>query len=83
MKLSGLIIETSSVHSTKSARPLSIVKFLFLCDNGWKQGGLDEGRYIEGVREGVMNSVYDHQFPHRPVSHHNRSQLQTLEAAAA
>ena len=34
MKLSGLIIETSPVHSTKSARPLSIVKFVFLCDNG-------------------------------------------------
>ena len=33
MKLSGLIIETSPVHSTKSARPLSIVKFVFLCDN--------------------------------------------------
>ena len=33
MKLSGLIIETSTVHSTKSARPLSIVKFVFLCDN--------------------------------------------------
>ena len=34
MKLSGLIIETSSVHSTKSARPLSIVKFEFQGDNG-------------------------------------------------
>ena len=34
MKLSGLIMETSTVHSTKSARPLSIVKFVFLCDNG-------------------------------------------------
>ena len=33
MKLSGLIIETSPVHSTKSARPLSVVKFVFLCDN--------------------------------------------------
>ena len=33
MELSGLIIETSIVHSTKSARPLSIVKFVFLCDN--------------------------------------------------
>ena len=33
MKLSGLIIETSPVHSTKSARPISIVKFVFLCDN--------------------------------------------------
>ena len=33
MKLSGLIIETSTVHSTKSARPLSIVKFVFLCEN--------------------------------------------------
>ena len=35
MKLSGLIIETSPVHSTKSARPLSVVKFVFLCDNGY------------------------------------------------
>ena len=33
MKLPGLIMETSTVHSTKSARPLSIVKFVFLCDN--------------------------------------------------
>ena len=33
MNLSGLIMETSTVHSTKSARPLSIVKFVFLCDN--------------------------------------------------
>ena len=33
MKLSGLIIETSPVHSTKSARPLSIVKFEFQGDN--------------------------------------------------
>ena len=34
MKLSGLIIETSTVHSTKSARPLYIVKFEFQGDNG-------------------------------------------------
>ena len=34
MELSGLIIETSIVHSTKSARPLSIVKFEFQGDNG-------------------------------------------------
>ena len=33
MKLSGLIIETSTVHLTKCARPLSIVKVVFLCDN--------------------------------------------------
>ena len=33
MKLSGLIIETSTVHTTKSARPLSIVKFEFQGDN--------------------------------------------------
>ena len=25
-------------HSTKSARPLSIVKFVFLCDNGGRVG---------------------------------------------
>ena len=35
MELSGLIIKTSIVHSTKSARPLSVVKFVFLCDNGF------------------------------------------------
>ena len=35
MKLSGLIIETSTVHSTKSARPLSIVKFEFQGDNDY------------------------------------------------
>ena len=34
MELSGLIIETSIVHSTKSARPLSMVKFEFQGDNG-------------------------------------------------
>ena len=47
MKLSGLIIETSPVHSTKSARPLSIVKFVFLCDNVEKlrvAGGLKYAR---------------------------------------
>ena len=38
MKLSGLIIETSPVHSTKSARPLSIVKFEFQGDNGVYKG---------------------------------------------
>ena len=49
----------------------------------WKQEGLDEGRYIEGVREGVMNSVYDHQFPHRPVSlSPQQIAAATLEAAA-
>ena len=35
MNLSGLIMETSTFHSTKSARPLSIVKFVFLCDNDY------------------------------------------------
>ena len=40
MKLSGLIIETSPVHSTKSARPLSIVKFVFLCDNDNSQSSV-------------------------------------------
>ena len=31
-------------HSTKSARPLSIVKFVFLCDNGeiWQLSGMHE-----------------------------------------
>ena len=33
MKLSGLIMETSTFHSTKSARPLPIVKFEFQGDN--------------------------------------------------
>ena len=46
MKLSGLIIETSPVHSTKSARPLSIVKFVFLCDNDMRQSLYERERLL-------------------------------------